>query len=154
MARQSRRFGAQPAWLGSYGGRRSREHAVALLVDDLLGFRDREGDGVIPAAVGVRANEAVLLDAFGRVLLDGARRLVLIFAQVRGGPDAVAVVFDGRNCGCVRRAGRSAGETGPRRFELREHAITPLVDRRFWRVRSGMSTAALSARRRRAAPAR
>jgi hypothetical protein len=52
--------------------RRSSEDAVALLVDDLLGLGDGEGNGIVPARIGVGADEPVLPDTPGRVLLDDA----------------------------------------------------------------------------------
>src|SRR5712691_5729372 len=44
----------------------SLEHAVALLVDDLLGLGDGEGAGVFLARVRFRADDLVLLHAVGR----------------------------------------------------------------------------------------
>jgi hypothetical protein len=39
---------------------RSREHAVALVIDELLGLRDRERDSVVAAVVRIRSDELVL----------------------------------------------------------------------------------------------
>jgi hypothetical protein len=57
---------------------RSREHAVALVIDELLGLRDRERDGVVAAVVRIRSDELVLFQSIRRVSLDRSRRLVVI----------------------------------------------------------------------------
>src|SRR5689334_434117 len=110
---------------GSGRGPRSREHAFALQIDQLLGLGNRKGDGIIAAGVGIGPNEAVLLHAIGGVLLDAAGRLVLAARQVGRGSDAVALVFDrfdGRAGG-----GTAGGKTGPEAFELREPGWRPLL---------------------------
>src|SRR6516164_5635492 len=71
-----------------------REDTVALQVDDLLRLRDREGNRVFPALMGIGPNEAVLFHAFRGVLLDDPGGLVEAVVPVRSRPDAVALVFN------------------------------------------------------------
>jgi hypothetical protein len=74
----------------------SCERAVALQIDDLLGLQDRKGNRVIPVLMRVCPNEPVLFRAVGEALLDDPRGLILPLRSVRGRPDAVALVVDGR----------------------------------------------------------
>src|SRR6516164_9361587 len=94
---------------------------VTLQVDDLLGLRDREGNSVFPALMGIGPNEAVLFHAFRGVLLDDPGGLVEAVVPVRGRPDAVALVFNRRRGRSVGLASPAAGEAAPCRFEFREH---------------------------------
>src|SRR5205807_1223019 len=70
-----------------------RKHAVALQVDDLLGFRQRKRDRIVPAVMGIGAHEAVRFDAFGSVLLDNPGGLVKPVGAVGGGADAIAFIL-------------------------------------------------------------
>src|SRR5215207_976398 len=83
----------------SAGGRRGAssrsEYPVALLVDDLLCLRDREGGCIVPAGMGLGADESMLLHAVGEVLLDGSRGLELPVRPIGSRPDAIALVFHG-----------------------------------------------------------
>src|SRR5688572_19210132 len=88
---------------------RSLEHAVALLVHDLLSLRDRELGGAFAAGMGFRADEAVLLHALGEVLLDDAGGLEPAGRGIRGRPDAVTLIFYGLH-GCFARFGRGSAE--------------------------------------------
>src|SRR5262249_4544962 len=113
----------------------STEHPVALLVDDLLALGDGKGGGVVLARGGRGADEAVLFDAVGRVLLDHARGLILAAVEIRRRADAVALVFDRRH----RLVGRAAaaGEACERGFDLCKHWPRPLVEPRLpqaWQV--------------------
>src|SRR5262249_10306683 len=102
----------------------SNKHAVALQIDDLLGLGDDEGHRVFLALVRVRADETVLLEPLGSVLLDGAGGLIVAVRPERRGLDAVAFVFDRRHVrSSVRLAGSAAGETRPCRLELRQHRL-------------------------------
>src|SRR5215475_3710852 len=108
-------------WFSS-AGVRSAEDAIALMVDDLLGLGDRKGDGVLPAAVSISPDKAVLLHALGRVLLDASGSLILAIVEIRCRLDPVPLVFDRCGRGGARRRARSpAHEAGPPCFELREH---------------------------------
>src|SRR5207248_840362 len=53
------------------------ENAIALEIDDLLGLRDREGNRILAPGIGIGANEPVLLQPLGRLLLDHSGSLVL-----------------------------------------------------------------------------
>src|SRR5262245_43504050 len=72
------------------------ENALALQVDDLFRLGDRKGDGILAARIGIGTDEAMLLHAFGRILLDDAASLVLPVVAERRRADAIAVVFDRR----------------------------------------------------------
>src|SRR5262249_57253108 len=96
-----------------------REDTVALQVDDLLGLGDREGNRIVLALMGIGPNEAVRFHAFRGVLFDDPGGLVEAVRSVRRGPDAVALVFNGRR---RRRGGLASfptGEAAPRPFEVR-----------------------------------
>src|SRR5262249_1285745 len=98
------------------------EDAVALQVDDLLGLRNRESNGIVPALMGIGSVETGFLHALGGILLDDPRGLVDAVRSVRGWTNAVAFVFDGwrrRSVGFARSS--PADEPAPRRFEFREH---------------------------------
>ena len=69
-----------------------REDAVALQVDDLLGLRDREGNRIFFALMGIGPNEAVRLHALGGVLFDDPGGLVEAVRSVWRRPDAVTLV--------------------------------------------------------------
>jgi translation initiation factor IF-3 len=86
----------------------SIEDAVALLIDDLLGFGDREGDRIIGADVGIGPDELVLLQALGRLFLDASGGLVLTVVEIRRGQDPVAIVFDRFGGDDTGGCGRSA----------------------------------------------
>jgi hypothetical protein len=105
------------------------EHAVALQIDDLLGLRDRKGNGVVPGVMHVGPNEPVVFRTVGEVLLDDPRSLVLPLRSVRGRPDAVALVFDLRRVRLVSLASRSpTGHAGPHSFEFRKHGPRPSLE--------------------------
>src|SRR4051794_2189745 len=87
-----------------------REHAVALQVNDLLGFGDGEVHRSFATRMGVGAHEAMLLHAFGRVLVDDAGGLVLAVGTIGRRADAIALVFDGRH-----RRGIDIGSGAPGR---------------------------------------
>jgi hypothetical protein len=80
----------------------SNEHTIALQVDHLFGFRDRELDRIVSVLMRISPNEAVLFHAVRGVSLDDPSGLILTICSVGGRPDAVALVFDGR---CDRRVG-------------------------------------------------
>src|SRR5262249_16225743 len=98
-----------------------REDTVALQVDDLLGLRDREGNRVFPALMGIGPNEAVFFHAFRGVLLNDPGGLVEAVVSVRSRPDAVALVLTRWRGRPVGLASSAAGEAAPCRFEFREH---------------------------------
>jgi hypothetical protein len=99
------------------------EHPVALQVDDLFGFRDRERDRVLLAVMGVGADEAVLLHAGRRILFDDAGGLVDAARFIRSRPNAIAFVFDRRTwLGCLLFGCARARKPSPPSFELGKHA--------------------------------
>src|SRR3954471_16420587 len=125
-------------------GSAAAEHALALLVDDLLALGDGEGRGLVAARMGLGAHEAVLLcGPVGRLLLDDAAGLVAAGRGIGGGADAVALVLDGIEARLLgRRAAAAAREAGPQGLQDRDHRGAPLqgIER---------SIAQLRARRRR-----
>jgi hypothetical protein len=100
----------------------SNEHTIALQVDHLFGFRDRELDRIVSVLMRISPNEAVLFHAVRGVSLDDPSGLILTICSVGGRPDAVALVFDGR---CDRRVGfanfSSRRQAAPRCSNFREH---------------------------------
>src|SRR5580704_9853631 len=105
--------------------RRSAEQALALLVDDLLGFGDREGDRLLMARMRLGADKPVLLDLAPDLLLDDAGSLIRALAAERRRANAIAVVFDRILLGVDRDA---AEQPGKQRSQHGGHGFTP--DRR------------------------
>src|SRR5215468_2203212 len=99
---------------------RSVEHPVSLQVDDLPGLRGRERDRILPALMGVGANELMRLHALGGVFLDRAGGLKQRARPIRGRPDAVALVLD-RRLGRSGVLARAAGKARPCCLEFCEH---------------------------------
>src|SRR5262249_8687677 len=97
------------------------EDAVALQVDDLLGFRDRKRNRIFPALVRIGADESVFLHTFRGVFLDDPGSLIDAVVPIRGRADSVALVFHGRRRRFFAPAKGSPGEPAPCRFELRKH---------------------------------
>ena len=106
-----------------------REDTVALQVDDLLGLRDREGNRIFFALMGIGPNEAVRFHAFRGVLFDDSGGLVEAVRSVRRRPDAVALVFNGWRGRSIGLASFATGEAAPCRFEFREHESCGLQSR-------------------------
>src|SRR4051812_34838173 len=103
------------------------EHALALLVDDLLALGDGESCGLVAARMGLGADEAVLLRRpFGGVLLDDAAGLVAAGRGIGGGADAVALVLDGIEARLLGRRAGAAREAGPQGLQDRDHRGAPL----------------------------
>src|SRR6266536_3968284 len=104
----------------------SSKDAIAAFIDDLLALGNRERDRIVPALMGLRPNEPVLLDAFRIIFLDHSRGLIASARSIRGRTDAITAVFDSR---CRRLAGlalaSSAEEAAQCRFQVREHRPVP-----------------------------
>ena len=98
----------------------SREHAVAWMIDELLGLRDRERDSVVAAVVRIRSDELVLFRSIRRVSLDRSRRLVVIVAQIGSGANAVTLILNDRNRSLL---GCGPDKATPRGFEFGEHSV-------------------------------
>jgi hypothetical protein len=87
-----------------------REHPLALQIDDLPRFAERESHRIVVRGERVGADEAVLLVHAADLALDDPRRLVLTFALVGLGADDEALVFDRLRNLCrldVRKANRA-----------------------------------------------
>ncbi len=110
----------------------SVEELVAALVDDLLALGDGEGGGVVLARVLLGADEAVLLHALRKVLLDHAGSLELALGAIGGGADAEALIFDrlaGGLLGRRRRRCRKSFRECPSRQESLPLATTGVAIR-------------------------
>ena len=94
-----------------------REHPLALQIDDLPRFAERESHRIVVRGKRVGADEAVLLVHAADLALDDPRRLVLTFALVGLGADDEALVFD-RLRNLCRLDVRKAAEQGT---EKRHH---------------------------------
>src|SRR6266542_2595974 len=102
----------------------SAENPVALFVDNLLGFGDREGDRLLAARMGFGADEAVFLHLAAELLLDGPGGL--IGAPVGEGrrANAIALEFDR----VLLRIDRDAAEQPvPEGFEHRGHGLPQIA---------------------------
>ena len=100
----------------------SAEHPLALQINHLPRFAEREGHGVFVSREGVGADETMLLERAGDFPLDRAGGLILTFVLERGGADDETLIFDG-----LGRFFASAAGGGRRRTERLETTwvVTP-----------------------------